>query len=324
MTEDGPKHADHTSMSDTLPALPIFEKSVHTTSDELDNSQSKSVRAVNFADDVNAADPQHIDRAASMHAARQLLTTKLKGIKHTKAASHSDRERVEEAGIQGILFPWHKSYKIWWAITVGATIVTAVFCPYAVAFEPRMGPFTGYTTGAATIEFLLTGIFFLDIFVSFRRAFHKGDALIFEHREIAKHYCLKLFWVDFLAVFPFSTVALAIAGDIGKDTNHALLLSLLQLLQLLRVYRMQRFFHHLQYNAHVSLIYFTLLRNGTSKKSLEVLDHLSLDSIYWNKQQLFCVDLTHPAVVLPSVHHKAWRFSLSAILRRAHSTISRA
>ena len=242
-----------------MPTPPVAESTVRTSLDELETSQSRAAKSVNFADSVTM---DSVDRTESMHAARQLLSTKLSGVRNVKASTaHTDRERVEQAGIQGLVFPWHKSYRIWWAIMVGATILTAFFCPYTIAFEPRMGAFT---SGAAAIEFLLTGIFVLDIFVNFNRAFRKNDVLIFERREIAKHYCRKQFWVDFISVFPFSTVALSIAGEIGQDTNRALLINLLQLLQLVRLYRMARFFHHLQFNAHVSLIYFTLLRNGKS------------------------------------------------------------
>ena len=240
-----------------MPTPPVAESTVRTSLDELDTSQSRATKSVNFADSVTM---DSVDRTESMHAARQLLSTKLSGVRNVKASTaHTDRERVEQAGIQGLVFPWHKSYRIWWAIMVGATILTAFFCPYTIAFEPRMGAFT---SGAAAIEFLLTGIFVLDIFVNFNRAFHVGEVLVFERSEIAKKYCRKLFWVDCVGVFPFSYVALAFAGEIGEDTNRALLISMLRLLQLVRLYRMNRFLHHLQYNARVSLIYFTLLRNG--------------------------------------------------------------
>ena len=241
------------------PAPVYFDTSARTTtSDELDASQSKATtKAVNFAEDVTL---DHVDKIESMHAARQLLSTKLAGVRNVKATGHTDREVVEQAGIQGLLFPWHTSYRVWWAIMVSATILTAFFCPYTIAFEVRMGAFS---KGSATIEFMLAAIFVLDIFVNFNRAFHVGEVLVYERSEIVKHYCRKLFWVDCVGVFPFSVVALAIAGEVGEDTNRALLISMLRLLQLVRLYRMYRFFYHLQYNAQVSLLYFTLLRNGT-------------------------------------------------------------
>jgi len=196
-------------------------------------------------------------REDMLRSYRQALNTRLPGVRD-KGAAH-DRAMFEKADIRGIIFPWMKWYQIWWGVTVAAAIFTAFFCPYTIAFERNAGVFNG---GAAVIEYLLTGIFVLDIIVNFNRAFRVNEVLVFERAQIAKSYCRKLFWVDFVGVFPFYSVALAIAGEVGEDSNKALLLSMFRLLQLTRLYRMQRFFHHLQYNAHISLMYFTLLRNG--------------------------------------------------------------
>lgn len=247
--------------------------------DELDQSKSSSNRggsgsgaqpkSVNFSDSVGVQmveTKQEEERHEKMHAARQVLNTKLAGVRHAKTSSaHTDREMVEQAGIQGIIFPWHKSYRIWWSITIAATILTAFFCPYTIAFEARLG---AWSTGTAVIEFILSGIFVLDILINFNRAFHRNQVLVYERKQIAKSYCSKLFWVDVVGVFPFGAVALAIANEMGEDTNRALLLSMFRLLQLVRLYRLHKFFNHLQYNAHVSLMYFTLLRNGAFSEIL--------------------------------------------------------
>jgi len=263
-------------------------------------------KKITFKDAVNQVME---DMAENKQSARQVLSTKLPGIRN-KATVHSDREMVERAEISGILFPWMKSYRLWWSVTVGATILTAFFCPYTIAFEPQMGIFT---TGAAVIEFILIGIFVLDIFVKFNQSYHVDEVLVYERKEIAKHYCKRFFWVDAVGVFPFYSVALAIAGERGEDSNKALLLSMFRLLQLVRLYRMRKFFDHLQYNAHVSLMYFTLLRNGKSRQGERT--HEGGCFIRSEPSPYFRFSRN-----LSALHRQVWSFSSQPTLQPVHYT----
>lgn len=256
-------------MADEAP-VPMGEPPAQDGGAANNTNEARPRRTVGFAEEPSTTDAvRHASTSMSsiqgnkdqredmLRSYRQALSTKLPGVRD-KGAAH-DREMFEKADIRGIIFPWMKWYQIWWGVTVAAAIFTAFFCPYTIAFERNAGVFNG---GAAVIEYLLIGIFVFDIIVNFNRAFRVNEVLVFERAQIAKSYCRKLFWVDFVGVFPFYSVALAIAGEVGEDSNKALLLNLFRLLQLTRLYRIQRFFHHLQYNAHISLMYFTLLRNG--------------------------------------------------------------
>ena len=189
----------------------------------------------------------------------RVLNTKSGGVrgKGTSVTQATDKRLVEEANIRGIIFPWNRGYKAWWAVTIVGALMTGFFEPFLVAYQKK----PGYPQGAgAVIEYLLEGIFVVDIIVNFNLVFYKNEEIVLERKQIAVSYLKRMFWVDLTGVFPFAAIALAIAGS-GASTRTKLLLGLFRLLKLVRLYRMQKFFSHLQYNSHISLMAFTLIRN---------------------------------------------------------------
>lgn len=185
------------------------------------------------------------------HHARKLLTTRPSGVRGERT-SVSDKEMVRQAGIQEcIIFPWMTAYKIWWTITAVGAIFTVFFVPFQIAFNDA----------SAVVEYALTLIFVVDIFVNFNLAFYKEEILVFERREIFHDYFGGMFWIDFIGVFPFETFALLLAGNPGGSNNEALYFSLLRLLQFVRLHRMKRLSYVMQYDARISLLWFTLIRN---------------------------------------------------------------
>jgi hypothetical protein len=176
-----------------------------------------------------------------------------------KSTASSDRRMLEEAHIDGIVFPWMKAYKIWWIVTVVGAIFTVLFIPYQIAFHQKEAGL--FNDSAAIVYFILMVIFFVDITVNFNLVIYQNKTMVFERKQIAKSYCRGMFWVDFFGVFPFEYVALAISGELGYDSNKALYLSLYRLLEFLRLHRMAPLQEMLQYNSKVSLIWFTLIRN---------------------------------------------------------------
>lgn len=194
-------------------------------------------------------------------SARKTLKSQPSGVLG-KSTTSSDRRMVEEADIDGILFPWMKAYKIWSGITVVGAIFTVFFVPYQIAFQKEAGAFND---AAAIVYYILMVIFFVDITVNFNLAFYQNEMMVFERTQIAKSYCRGMFWIDFFGVFPFEYVALVISrennGEDSKNNKALLYLSLFRLLGFLRLHRMKPLQDMLQYNSKVSLIWFTLIRN---------------------------------------------------------------
>ena len=188
--------------------------------------------------------------------ARKVLATKcaVRG----EGEGSADIKMVELANIQGIIFPWTLQYRIFFWATVAGAIFTVFFAPFQIAFEDEPGTFND---AAGWIELSLNLMFTVDILVHFNLAFYKNGVLVFERKQIFTEYFGGLFWIDFIGVFPFETVALLFVGKLGETTTNALLFSLFRLVRFVRLHRMRRLSEALQYDARVSLIYFTLLRN---------------------------------------------------------------
>jgi CRP-like cAMP-binding protein len=87
--------------------------------------------------------------------------------------------------------------------------------------------------------------------------------ILYDRPQIIWEYVIGsgMFWIDLIGVFPFQTLALLVTGTLGESSTQALLFSLLRFLQFVRLHRVPKISEILQYNARVSLLYFTLLRN---------------------------------------------------------------
>jgi hypothetical protein len=173
----------------------------------------------------------------------------LESVKVGKVNSVSKRKLIEEESEAHVIWPWSKNYKSWWSVTVFCAVLTVFTETYGVAFSPA----DNYNDPLSIIEYVLAFIFLIDIAISFHLVYYdENDNLVSEKKEIAIHYLQGRFWIDFAGVFPFYFVALAIAGEIGSDSDLASYLSLLRLVKLVRLHRMKEFFDTLQYNPHVS------------------------------------------------------------------------
>lgn len=191
--------------------------------------------------------------------ARRILASRPSGVLGERGASITDRQMVRKANIRGIIFPWMGAYKLWWSLTAIGAIFTVFFAPFQIAFQDEPGTFND---AAAWVEWGLNILFLVDIVVNFNLAFYdQNEMIVYERRDIFAAYFSRMFWVDLISVFPFETVALMTVGELGDSTNQALMFSLLRLLRFVRLHRMKKLADILQYNAHVSLVYFTLLRN---------------------------------------------------------------
>jgi CRP-like cAMP-binding protein len=193
---------------------------------------------------------------ASKHAL-ELLRSRPVGV-IGEGTTFSDEKLFEKADIRGVFFPWTLSYRIWWAITALGAIATVFFAPFQIAFQKESGYFNFFSDA---IEVTLTSIFVFDILVNFNLVFYKNERIIFERKEIVTTYLQRMFWIDLIGVFPFETVALWASGHLGEDDSTALEFSMLRILGFVRLHRMKKLSDVLQYDARVSLLWFTLLRN---------------------------------------------------------------
>jgi Ion transport protein len=189
--------------------------------------------------------------------ARLVLSRPSGVIGEADAAAHQNF--VKMAKIHNVIFPFDTSYKIWWTVTVIGAIATAFLLPYEIAFQQESGKMKD---AGAMVEMILEFIFCVDIVVNFNLAIYKDSRLTFERSEIVRHYWHRMFWVDLCGVFPFQSVVLLLTGNFGENvTGDVLLYSLWRLPRLVRLHRLKKLSDIMQFDGHISFLWFTLIRN---------------------------------------------------------------
>lgn len=192
--------------------------------------------------------------------ARRVLQSKPSGVIH-EGDTDADQQMVRLANIRNVIFPWGW-YWVWWTTTLIGAVATAFFLPYEIAFQEEQRTIVDLST---VVEMTLNAIFTIDIVVCFNLAFYsKDDRLVFDRTVIARTYLTKMFVIDLCGVFPFESFFLLITGNIMKSTSDVLLFSLWKLARLVRLHRLKRMSEILQYDGHISFLWFTLLRNFTA------------------------------------------------------------
>ena len=192
-------------------------------------------------------------KASNLDEARRVLA-KPSGV---IGGVNAHRDIVKRAKIHNVVFPFDTSYQIWWFVTAVGAIMTAFLLPYEIAFQAAE---TGRLEDAgAIVETVLVLIFTLDILINFNLAIYKDSRLTFQRSEIIKSYLQGMFWVDLCGVFPFQTVAMWINGN--NVANNAFLFSLWRLPRLVRLHRLKKLSDIMQFDGHISFLWFTLIRN---------------------------------------------------------------
>ncbi|KAG7349409.1 ankyrin repeat domain protein [Nitzschia inconspicua] len=195
-------------------------------------------------------------RQAELNA-RQVLSRPTAVIGEADSAAH--QRIVRKAKIRNVIFPFDLSYKIWWSITAVGAIGTAFLLPYEIAFQEEKAKMEDV---GAIIEVGLEVIFCLDILINFNLAIYKDSRLTFERSEIIRNYLRCMFWVDLSGVFPFQFVALLLTGNFGRNVvGDVLLYSLWRLPRLVRLRRLKKLSDIMQFDGHISFLWFTLIRN---------------------------------------------------------------
>ena len=198
--------------------------------------------------------------AATTSSSNGATSVTVAGVSASMIRATNSRQVVQEtAQRSGIWFPWSPRYKLWWAVTVACTILTAFYETYMVAFG-RGGRVTG---PPAIVGYALISVFALDMAVNFNLAFYnEADEIVWNRRAIATNYWRTgMFAIDLLGVFPFYVVVVAMAGEIGHDSSLTQYLNLFRLVRLVRLYRVKQLYDILQYSTKVSFMTLTLSRN---------------------------------------------------------------
>lgn len=192
---------------------------------------------------------------SSIHSSSIVRGIKREATTRHVAEIHSDETKY-------IVYPWIPSYKIWSVFILVCAIFTAFFETHEVAYG-RAG-LAPYDDASSIIDYLLTVLFLFDMILNFNKAVYDEEEDIVEDRKgIAEIYMKKMFWIDLLGIFPFYEIALAISGELGKNSRVSQYLAILRLFRLFRLHRVTDLFSRIQYNTKISLLTLTLMRNFT-------------------------------------------------------------
>lgn len=201
------------------------------------------------------------------------------------ASFHHDQSLFERGhhDLSAVWFPWMLSYRVWWSLTALGAILTLYLVPFQIAFSDEPEHFNEDTMITMNhLEDLLTILFAVDILVNFNLAYYKQEHLIFERPLIVREYVHGgKFWIDLLGVIPFEYITLWLKNHFHQNTGDSttlLMCSLFRLFDFVRLYRMKELSYKIQYDARVSLLWFTLLRNFAA---VWALTHLEACSMYF-------------------------------------------
>ena len=119
---------------------------------------------------------------------------------------------------------------------IGLLVVYSVLSiPFLIAFN---------LTGVLVFEFVIDGLFFLDVVVSFNTAYidSKTELLIVDRRKIAENYFKTFFWVDLLSSIPFDDIV----KDSLSSSSFLSVIRLMRLLKIVRLLKLKKMFNYLE------------------------------------------------------------------------------
>uniref|UniRef100_A0A383VF86 Cyclic nucleotide-binding domain-containing protein n=1 Tax=Tetradesmus obliquus TaxID=3088 RepID=A0A383VF86_TETOB len=170
-------------------------------------------------------------------------------------------ETAQRSWGRGVIHPLDRRYRIWWYVTVFAAAVTGWLIPFRMAYM-SVGYDNAHVQGATVLEILLSGVFGLDILVSFFVGFYDSHGLlVMQNLPVALFYIRHRLLVDVITTVPFDAIVLAaLRLPEGFDSRYV---ALLGLLKLGRMYRVMVMFRNMSFNLNLGLLALTLLRNFT-------------------------------------------------------------
>jgi len=194
---------------------------------------------------------------------REVLTINPEGVRTTMSlrckTNTTAIEVIDSSGRRNwIISSIGYYYRIWWYSIVVGAILTMFVTPYQIAFQESQSVFKQLVD---VLEKLLLLLFVVDILINFNLALYKDDKLILDRRQITTEYLRRPFWIDILGVIPFATIIPWCATKLDASYETTLILSLFRLLHFVRTRRLVKFSDDLRWDARVSLLMYTMIRN---------------------------------------------------------------
>ena len=137
-----------------------------------------------------------------------------------------------------LLYPKSLFRQYWNLLTTVLMLYVAVVTPYRLAFTEDV-----YFDGWTIFDFLLNGVFCVDIVVNFCTCHELPDGTVEDdRRKIAVRYLKKWFFVDLVSSFPFNMMDLVLqdSSDDSKSLNNAMRLA--RLPRLYKLFRLVKIF----------------------------------------------------------------------------------
>ena len=134
-----------------------------------------------------------------------------------------------------IIPPDHPRKAKWDVMMASLIIYSVMVVPFRISFGV---PATGFFY---VFDWIVDALFFMDIILTFRTAYHHPDEeiLIVVPRMIARHYLRGWFAVDFLSTFPFDVlIDMVIVSPKSNLLELGRLLKILRLIRLLKLIRL--------------------------------------------------------------------------------------
>jgi len=138
-----------------------------------------------------------------------------------------------------ILPPTSRFKSNWDLMMMLLVFYNCVYIPIELCFLER-DPLWDKTSTHIAVDYLIDGLFFIDIGINMRTAYYDEDyELVLDPNQIFRNYRKFWFWVDLLAVLPFDLILqLFFVGNSGSDVGTIFgMFKLPRLLRLLRVFK---------------------------------------------------------------------------------------
>lgn len=157
------------------------------------------------------------------------------------AVEKEDAEEQVDEWPSGLLHPFGTFRTLWDSLSAIAISYSALMVPYRMAFalEP--------VGGSLVFDRMVDISFIMDIFFTFFTGYHdaqdseRADEMVVDRGAIANNYLKGWFAPDFLASFPFDSVAKLFVDPADADSLRILkLIRLLRLLKIMRMVKMSR------------------------------------------------------------------------------------
>lgn len=166
----------------------------------------------------------------------ELLEMKLN--KKERFRSADTEKRTNGLDKRYLIYPNSRFHQYWSIVITLLMLYVAVFSPYRLAFTEDV-----YFDGWTVFDFVLNGVFCLDIAINFCTCYELPDGTIEDRRrKIAAQYLKKWFLVDLISSVPFNVLDLAQNHESNNSTDFNNAMRLARLPRLYKLFRLVKVF----------------------------------------------------------------------------------